>query len=1280
MSLGAPGAVAFPQVGAPGEGAGQISKPHGVAVDTETGRLYVADAGNFRVDAFDAETGGFELAFGWGVRDGANELQTCGPKATPPSAECRKGKAGSGGGQFTNPTSIAVDNEVASASHHDVYVFDSNGESSRVEKFSPDGGFLLEFGEAGKGECQLAAETDGQHPLAIGPGGTVYVGNVSFIGSGESNGFKVRAEKFQPSGVCIETVQLAEFLAGEYSGAGAPRAGGGLAVTPTGKIYATFFAHSGPLTRKFDPAGNPLGTVGLCAGATALGLDPADNLFIGCGETIEEVDASGNELRVFGYGSFLSPNIGGLAAYHSASGELFASESNSGADNQGRIVYLPFPAPGPLVLPNPEAAPIGNTKATLNAEVNPEGKEAKYHFQYITEADFQKNLGEGHEGFLGATRAPGSAGEDQSAGEDFKVHQVSLQVGCAEPTQQLVSEGKCLQPETKYHFRVLAESSDGEGNSPVEGEAFKTKEPIEIIAEWASEVGAEAATLNAEVNPFGIPASGHFEYITEADFQKNLGEGHKGFAGASETAVIDLGSGEVPTIGSATAGPLEAATTYRFRLVASDLFVSEKAGPAQSFRTFAAGGKAPLADTRNYEMVSPTAKNSGEVGVPMPSGGSAFLSVEPQQAATDGAKMTYGSFTAFGPHPESAPATSQYLSALGPPFWTSANIDPRFEEGYARDPLVGFSADLAHAAMITVEPPLTLEATPGFPNLYVRDNLTGALTAVTTSAHVPKVESESAYCLYYGGASADFGRVIFAALGALNEGDPAGDGFNLYEWSAGEGIKLVSRLPNGKAATPKEHTAFGAAGNALTRTCGVATQLMRHAISTDGSRIFWTLEGSFQGAANPLLARVGGAETLRLDEPNKEAGVSGAGGKGKYWDASGDGAEVFFSDEEKLTADATPAKSSPDLYRYDFQAPLHKRLSDLTANGGEAANVLGVLGASEDGSYVYFVATGVLSEAPNSQGAVAVAGADNLYAWHEGQTRFLAGLGGEDASDWAIDPTVQSARVTAGGGHLAFLSTNSLSGYDNTIGEGSHCQLESLEKATLVGSAKCAEVYLYDFEANDLSCASCNPSGARPLGPARLPGWSTPYLQPRYLSEDGRRLFFDTLDSLNPRDSNEKRDVYEFERPGTGSCSEESPTFSAASGGCLYLISSGESSGQSTDESYLLDASANGDGVFFSTRQSLLFTDKDEHFDVYDARVGGQAPAPEPVICEGSCPNGGTGAEEPPPAASAGFQAPAEKPSLECQKGTRKVRRKGKERCVKAKKHNAPHKTHRASR
>ena len=136
-----------------GEGAGQTKNPAGLATDFESGRLYVADRGNSRVDVFDS-AGNFEMAFGWGVLSGKAKLEIC-----TAITGCHAGLPGSGEGQFSAPTEIAVDNDSSSSSQHDIYVVDG---TSRVQKFNPEGKFLLSFGSFGTGDGQL------DHPQGVG--------------------------------------------------------------------------------------------------------------------------------------------------------------------------------------------------------------------------------------------------------------------------------------------------------------------------------------------------------------------------------------------------------------------------------------------------------------------------------------------------------------------------------------------------------------------------------------------------------------------------------------------------------------------------------------------------------------------------------------------------------------------------------------------------------------------------------------------------------------------------------------------------------------------------------------------------------------------------------------------------------------------------------------------------------------------------------------------------------------------------------------------------------
>jgi DNA-binding beta-propeller fold protein YncE len=1204
-----------------GSGAGNCNEPQGVAVDLETGRLYVADNNNHRVDVFDS-TGAFEKAFGWGVKNGESKLEVC-------TTNCQKGLEGPGAGQFSVPTSIAVDNSPTSSSRHDIYVVDRDNQ--RVEKFDAEGKFLLTFGGGvdktapgnictaesshacgagsdGFGEGEFTAnEGFGKTGIfvAVGPSGTVYV-----VDSRKPGGERDRLQRFDSSGAEIAPQHI---LRPEGVGVDAT----GLAVDSTGNLYVA----AGEGIREYEPSG-AFGPINEIEGASsALAVDAEGNLFSvaigrtageGVRQNIVEHGSSGVLLRRFGYGSFFRIVIGGLAPFHSTTGDIYASDHESNGGTEGsKVLHIGFPPPGPVILPGPcEVKPgtLGNTTATLQAEVNPEGKATTVGFEYITAADFTAN-GDSFSGAHPATSTQPTALsiplEDEE--ELFEMHPASAKAS--------------LVPETEYHCRVLATNADAPTGTKGEEGTFTSLPPLQIGATWAADVGTEAATLNATVNPLGIPTTGYFEYVDDATYQKDIAElgPEHGFDHATDVPdvkggkePIDFGSGEAFKAGSVALASLSPGTSYRYRIVATDSFFHAGFdGPTEAVRTSrpSVGG---LPDSRAYELVSPGEKNSAEVAEPGTAGGlTSFGGYSRIQAgAGTGEAITYTSWTAFGT-PKGAPGTSQYISKRTPSGWSTEDISP-FGTGLVIPPYRGFSADLGFGAFVIGEPPLTPEAVSGFANLYLRDNQTGALQALTTEAPKLNQAAVEQLCLDYAGASEDGSRAFFDADGSY-AGVPEPNGgtkeFSLYEWSAAKGLTPVSVLPGeGVAAAPAPGTSFGALGE----HCQTGETIARNVVSADGKIVFWTYGGKYKNSEHPLLARVDGAETIELDA--KVPGESN-GGKGTFLAASTDGTRAFFTAPGRLT---TTAKAAGQLYLYDFGKPAGERLADLTP-GTIAPAVQGILGASDNGAYIYFVAKGALTGEGNAAGEKALAGEANLYSWHEGEgLRFVAILASgdpEDATDWSSVPRSLDARVSSDGRYLAFLSieTEKLAGYDNTVAAGIHCQLK-LEHEALGGGPFCPEAFLYDAEAKTLVCASCNPTGARPLGPTVLPGWSNPYEGRRYLSEDGSRLDFESFDELSPRDTNQKRDVYEFERAGAGTCNAESADFDPASDGCHFLISSGKS----TDESYLLDASSSGRDVFFSTRQSLVGWDVNENYDVYDAREGGGFPEPsEQSICQG---------------------------------------------------------------
>ena len=125
-----------------------------------------------------------------------------------------------------------------------------------------------------------------------------------------------------------------------------------------------------------------------------------------------------------------------------------------------------------------------------------------------------------------------------------------------------------------------------------------------------------------------------------------------------------------------------------------------------------------------------------------------------------------------------------------------------------------------------------------------------------------------------------------------------------------------------------------------------------------------------------------------------------------------------------------------------------------------------------------------------------------------------------------------------------------------------------------------------------LNCASAiRPTLRPPATPVSPPTASA--------SPNDGRVFFNSTDALSPRDLDEKKDAYEWEPSGTGTCQEESPSFNKATGDCIGLISTGTSPFASS----LLGVSANGTDAYFFTRDKLIPQDQNGQLvKIYDAR------------------------------------------------------------------------------
>lgn len=824
--------------------------------------------------------------------------------------------------------------------------------------------------------------------------------------------------------------------------------------------------------------------------------------------------------------------------------------------------------------------------------------------------------------------------------------------------------------------------------------------PPTISDPFVSSVSTEEAELKAKINPNFWPDTTYYlEYGIAPCSGGGCGQEQPAAPGKTLTSEVVKTPFDAPV---SLAG-LEPSTTYHYRFVAQSSGGGPVRSPEGSFHTFALPDppntacpnqafrsftpSAPLPDCRAYEMVTPLAKGGNDISEPGTLTCRSCLA-RLDQATSSGSALTFSAERPFA-EPGAGTWSSQYTaerdSVNG---WQTRNISPpsaavgyyisELETGFQ-----AFSPDLCTAyywqhADVALAP----GDQHGYPDLYrvhTCEKPLGyqLLTSAAPFANQPPVNGLESYFPRTQGFSADGSITVFRANAKLTpNGSNATGGFNgpVYQvyLQDGKGLRLVSVLPDGSAAGFDSTAGYG-----RNSPVNFPADTLAGATSADGSRVYWSSPVG-TGKSTKLYLRINANqapskfEAGKCSEPAKACtlGVSEsvtATGAARFVAATADGSKALFY--FALLGSGDSGAHAGELYSYD----LATRESTLIASGLSDVDTP-VLGASEDLSKVYFLSEQVLASG-------AVAGQSNLYLYREGQGfTFIAS--GNSGGSWGqpyVDtlgwnsgyPYERPFRVSADGEHAAFVSKVPLTGYDNTAGA-------SGEAAT--------EVYRYDATAEGgagkLLCVSCNPSGARPrtkkVGTGKfgdfsqlaalIPGAEYSFHASRVLSADGSRLFFESYDALLPTDTSAAQDVYEWQATDTGECDEGDSNYFQTNGGCLSLISSG----QSPRDAEFIDASADGKDVFIKSNERLYGADTDTLLDIYDAREDGgfPAPTPPPPPCDlgtGACEGAGSSPPRNTGAGSAAFQGPGNTttpPTQACPKGKRKVTHRGKARCV----------------
>src|SRR5262249_20303791 len=365
--------------------------------------------------------------------------------------------AGSGPGQFSHPTSIAVDSS-GGPSAGDVYVGDAG--TNVVLKFDTNGNFLA----TNNGSTAPQGGFSSLVGVAVDQSGNLWTADANTDNITE----------FGPTGTFLQ--QWNDTF------------GTTLAIAVDATQNAVYLIRGLQTTERFTLTGGNETVIDNEGTGVALGLDPqSGDLYVDHSDHVSVWDPTGTQIDSIALTSSTSQGL----AFGSSAGHLYVSDTSTATVT---ISGAATPA-GPPATFSESATTVPDTGAMLNATIVPFGLDTTCQFQFVADAAFKAS---------GYSTATSVACTPADLGSSFTFVQASATVSG-------------LTPATIYHFRAAATNADGTTNGAAK--TYETPGPAALVTFPTRHSPDPAAMLNATIVPSGLDTTCQFQFVADAAFQ-----------------------------------------------------------------------------------------------------------------------------------------------------------------------------------------------------------------------------------------------------------------------------------------------------------------------------------------------------------------------------------------------------------------------------------------------------------------------------------------------------------------------------------------------------------------------------------------------------------------------------------------------------------------------------------------------------------------------------------------------------------------------------------------